>query len=63
MIEAEWEDLQRTNSPHDIFTCFAHHFQFNFDETYLLCNKVELKVRGRKDKTAKKKVAVTQGFQ
>ena len=50
IIEEEWEDLQRTNSRREIFTCFAHHFQFNFDETSLLCNEGELKVLGRKDK-------------
>ena len=55
MIAAEWEDLRWTNSPHDIFTPFALYFQFNQDETYLLCNEGDLKVLGSKDKPAMKK--------
>ena len=31
MIEAEWEDMWRTNSPRDIFICYAHYFQLNLD--------------------------------
>ena len=31
IIEAEWEDLRQTNSPHDIFIHYAHYFQFNLD--------------------------------
>ena len=29
MIEAEWGDLLRTNSPRDIFIFYAHYFQLN----------------------------------
>ena len=50
MIEADWEDLRRTNSPRDIFTHFAHYFQLNLDEISFLCNEGELKVLGSKDK-------------
>ena len=50
MIEAEWEDLQRKNSHCDIFTRFAHYFQFNLDETSFLCNEFELNIIGIKDK-------------
>ena len=50
MIVAEWEDLQQTDSPRDIFTRFAHYFQLNFDETCFLCNEGDLKVPGGKDK-------------
>ena len=56
MIEAEWEDLQRKNSPRDIFTRFSHYFQFNLDETCFLCNEGELKVIGRKYKPVMKKL-------
>ena len=55
MIEAEWEDLRRTNSPRDIFTRFAHCFQLNLDETSFLCNEGELKFLGSKDKTRHEK--------
>ena len=50
MIEAEWEDMQQKNSPRDIFTRFAHYLQFNLDDTCFLCDEVELKVLGRKNK-------------
>ena len=50
MIEAEWEDLWRTKSPRDIFTCLAYYFQLDLDETFFLCNEGELKVLGSKDK-------------
>ena len=50
MIEAEWEDLRRTNSPNDIFICYAHYFQFIFYETCFLCNKGELNIIGGNDK-------------
>ena len=63
IIEAEWEDLRRKNSPRDIFTCFAHDFQLNLDETYFLCNEDEINVIGSKDKPCNEKNAVTQGFQ
>ena len=33
IIEAEWEDLRRKNSPRDIFIPYAHYFQLNMDET------------------------------
>ena len=42
-IKADWEDLWWTNSPRDIFICYAHYFQFNLDETSFLCFEVELK--------------------
>ena len=38
MIEAEWEDMRRKNSPCDIFIRYAHYFQLNLDETCFLCN-------------------------
>ena len=50
LIEAEWEDLRRENSPRDIFTRFAHSFKLNLDEACFLCDEGELKVLGRKDK-------------
>ena len=56
IIEAEWEDMRRKNSPRDIFTCFAHYFQLNLDETCFLCNKGDLKILGSKDKPAMKKL-------
>ena len=37
-IEAEWEDLQRTNSICDIFIHYAHYFQLNLDGTCFICN-------------------------
>ena len=55
MIDAEWEDLRRTNSPHNIFTCFAHYFQLSLDETCFLCNEGKLKVIGSKDKPCHEK--------
>ena len=51
MIDAEWEYLQNTNSPCDIFTHFSHCFQSNLDETSFLCNESELKVIRVKKKT------------
>ena len=63
MIEVEWEDLQWTISPRDIFTRFYHYFQFNLDEIYFLCNKGELNVIGSKDKPAMAKISATKGFQ
>ena len=50
MIEAEWEDIWRKNSPHDIFIHFAHYFQLNLDETSFLCNEGELRIIGGNDK-------------
>ena len=50
MIEAEWEDLQRKNLPHDIFIRYAHYFQLNLDETCFLCNEGKLKIIGGNDK-------------
>ena len=40
IIEAEWEDMRRINSPHDIFIRYAHYFQLNLDETCFLYNEV-----------------------
>ena len=48
MIEAEWEDLQRTNSPRDIFSRFSHYFQLKLDETFFLYNGGDLNFIGRK---------------
>ena len=62
-IDTEWGDLQRTNSPRDIYTGFAHYFQLNLDETSFSCNEGELKVLGSKDKPRHEKIAVTQNFQ
>ena len=50
MIKVEWEDLRRTNSPHDIYFFNAHYFQLNLDETSFLCNEGELKVTGSNNK-------------
>ena len=50
ILEAEWGDLRQTNSPQDLFTRFSHCFQLNLYETSFLCNEVELKVIGSKDK-------------
>ena len=44
IIEEKWEYLRCKNSTRDILNCFAHYFQLNLDETYFLCNEVELKV-------------------
>ena len=55
MIEAEWEYMRWTNSPHDIFNHFSHDFQLNFDETSFLCNECELRVIGCKEKPYHKK--------
>ena len=63
VIEAKWEDLQRTKPPRDIFTHFAYYFQLNLDETYSLCNEGDLKVLRSKDKPHHEKIEVTQGFQ
>ena len=50
MTEAEWEDLQWTKLPRDIFIRFAHYFQLNLNETSFLGNEGELRVIGRNDK-------------
>ena len=50
MIEAEWEDMRRTNSPRDIFIRYTHYFQLNFDETCFLCNEGELRIIGDNNK-------------
>ena len=50
MIEAEWEDMRRTNSPRDIFIRYAHYFNLNLDETRFLCNEGELKIIDENDK-------------
>ena len=63
MVEAEWEDLRQTNSPCDIFIHDAHFFQLNLDETCILCNEVELKIIGGKDKPRYEKIGSIQGFQ
>ena len=62
MIEAEWEDLLRTTSTHDIFSHFAHYFQLNLDNTSFLCNVVNLKVIGSKDETTHKKICINSRF-
>ena len=50
MIEVEWEDLRKTNSPCDIFIIHDHYFRLNLDETCFLCNEGELKIIGGNDK-------------
>ena len=50
MIDAEWEDMRRKNSPRDIFIRYAHYFQLNLDETCFLCNEGELSIIGDNDK-------------
>ena len=55
MIEAEWGDLRRTNSPRDIFIPYAHYFQLNMDETWFLCNEGELRIIGDNNKTCHEK--------
>ena len=50
MIEAEWGDLRRTNSPCDIFIPYAHYYQLNMDETCFVCNEGELRIIGNNDK-------------
>ena len=44
MIESEWEDLRRKNSPHDIFIRYDHYFQLNLDETSFLINEGEFRI-------------------
>ena len=56
MIEEEWGDLHHTNSPCDIFICYAHYFQLNLDETCFLFNEGELKIIGGNDKTCHDKI-------
>ena len=63
MVEAEWEDLRRTNSPRDIFIRYAHYFQLNLDETCFLCNDYEFRIIGDIDKTRHEKIAAIRGFQ
>ena len=46
MIEAEWEDLWQTKSPHDNFTHFSRYFNLNLYETLFLFNEGEIKVIG-----------------
>ena len=50
MIEAEWEDMRRKNSPRHIFIRYDHYFQLNLDETCFLCNGGELSIIGNNDK-------------
>ena len=54
-IDAEWEDMRRTNSTHNIFIHFAHYFQLNSDETCFLSNEGELKIICGKDKPCHEK--------
>ena len=63
MIEAEWEDLRRTNSPRDIFIRYAHYFQLNLDETCFLCNEGKLRIIGDNDKPRHEKNSAIRGFQ
>ena len=51
MIEAEWEDLHKTNSPCNIFICYAYYFQLNLYETCFLFNEGELNIIDIIDKT------------
>ena len=50
MIEADYEDMRRTNSPRDIFIRYAHYFQLNLNEPCFLCNEGELRIIGDNDK-------------
>ena len=50
MIEAEWEDIWRKNSSHDIFIPYAHYVQLNLDETSFLCYEGELRIIGGNNK-------------
>ena len=50
MIEAEWEDLRQTKSPHDICICYNHYFHLNLDNTCFLCNEGESRIIGGNDK-------------
>ena len=63
MIEAEWEDLRKTNSTRDIFICYARYFQLNLDKICFLCNEGKLKMIGGNDKPRHKKIAAIRGFQ
>ena len=63
MIEAEWEDMRRKNSPRDIFIRHDHYFQLNLDETWFLCDEGELKIIGGKYKPRHEKIAAIQGYQ
>ena len=50
MIDSEWENLRRKNSPRDIFILFAHYFQLNLEETSFIYNEGGLRVIGGNDK-------------
>ena len=50
MIEAEWGDLQHTNSPCDIFTHFSNYFQLDLGEIFFLFNEGWLKDIRSKEK-------------
>ena len=63
MIDVEWYNLWRTNSPHDIFTRFDHYFQFNFYETPYIFNEYEINIIGVKEKSHHENIIVTQVFQ
>ena len=62
IIELEWEDMRMTNSTHDIFIRYYHHFQLNLDETCLLCNEGELRIIGGNNKTRHKKFQLFKVF-
>ena len=55
MIEVGWDYMWQTKSPRDIFIRYAHYFQLNLDETYFLCNEVELRIIGDNDKPCHEK--------
>ena len=63
MIETEWKDMRRTNSPRDIFIRYDNCFQLNLGETCFLCNEGELKIIGGNDKHHHEKIAAIRGFQ
>ena len=50
LIGVEWEDIQRTKPPRDIFIHYDHYFQLNFDKTYFLCIEGELSIIDDNDK-------------
>ena len=62
IIEAEWEDLQHTNSHPDFLIVFSHSFQLNLNETSFLCKEGEIKVIVIRDKPRNKLFSVNQCF-
>ena len=46
LIESEWDYLQLTNHPSQVFTELHEHFQLNLDEACFLCSDGILKIIG-----------------